>query len=327
MAKEHPLLKVQQRLLIFGGKGGVGKTTAAAAASLAIAEHRRQERVLLFSTDPAHSLSDSLNEKVGNRREGVAGLENLDAMEIDPAVRFEGLKERYRRWAEGLSGGKEGSWQIQFDREAIQELFSLAPPGIDEIAALSVMIELLDTGSYSAFVLDTAPTGHLIRFLELPEIALSWVQTFMRLLLKYKELTRSALQRGESMFVDIGEELLTLSKNIKRMTALLGDSRQCEFVGVAVPENMSLLETERLIRRLKGLKTPMRRLLINNVIPDEAAKGCGFCAARRSMQEGVLRNYVSKFRSKLQLLTAPQQPYEIRGRDRLMAHFTQWREL
>ncbi|PYS77426.1 MAG: hypothetical protein DMF66_09905 [Acidobacteria bacterium] len=98
-----------KRLVIFGGKGGVGKTTAAASFALALAESDESARVLAFSTDPAHSLSDSFDERVGELKRGVAGAENLDAKEIDPAARFEELKERYRKWTdelfEQLTGG------------------------------------------------------------------------------------------------------------------------------------------------------------------------------------------------------------------------------
>ncbi|HET9530593.1 MAG TPA: ArsA family ATPase, partial [Blastocatellia bacterium] len=249
-----------RRLLIFGGKGGVGKTTAAAAAALALADSDSRARVLVFSTDPAHSLSDSFDEVVGELKQGAGNQKNLDGMEIDAVARFERVRKRYREWVDeafdSLSAGSR--WQIQFDREAIRELGSLAPPGIDEIMAMSAISELLERGSYTSIVLDTAPTGHLVRFLEMPEIALSWLRTFMKLLIKYKSVAR---------WGEIAEEMIALSKNIKRMAALLGDPKQCEFVGVAIPERMSLEETARLAERLKRLKTPMRRLLINNVVP------------------------------------------------------------
>ncbi|HEY7546844.1 MAG TPA: ArsA family ATPase, partial [Blastocatellia bacterium] len=219
-----------RRLLIFGGKGGVGKTTAAAGAAIALA-HNERARVLIFSTDPAHSLSDSFDERVGELKTKVARQKNLDASEIDPLARFEAMKDRYRAWTdelfESLTAGSR--WEIQFDREAMREIISLAPPGIDEIAALGAISDQLDEGRYTTIVLDTAPTGHLVRFLELPEIALSWVRTFMKLLLKYKNVAD---------WSGIAEELVALSKSIKRLSSLMIDPRQCEFVGVAIPERM-----------------------------------------------------------------------------------------
>ena len=306
-------------LVIFGGKGGVGKTTAAASYALALAESEAAARVLVFSTDPAHSLSDSFGEQVGELRRGAAGVANLDAMEIDPAARFEELKERYRRWTdelfESLTGGSR--WEVQFDREAMREMVALAPPGIDEIAALSTVSDLLDEGAYTTIVLDTAPTGHLLRFLELPEVALAWVRTFLKLLLKYKNVVR---------WGGVAEELVALSKSIKRVAALLADGDECEFVGVAIPERMSLEETLRLAASLAALHVPMRRLLVNNVLTEEAARACDFCAARRRGQAPV----VEEFRRRLagvSVFIAPQQPGEVRGRESLQAHFESWRRL
>lgn len=308
-----------RRLLIFGGKGGVGKTTAAAAAALTLAGRDESARVLIFSIDPAHSLSDSFDEQVGELKRGVGGQGNLDGMEIDPSARFERLKERYRAWAdeifESLAGGSR--WEVQFDREAMRELVSLAPPGIDEIAALSVISDLLEDGSYTSIVIDTAPTGHLIRFLELPEIALSWVRTFIKLLLKYKNIVR---------WNGVAEELVALSKSIKRVAALLTDADDCEFVGVAIPERMSLEETVRLTATLERLHVPMRRLLINNVVAEEASGACDFCAARRRAQQTVLAEFGARLGS-VGLFFAPQQPQDIRGRRLLQEHFAHWQTL
>jgi arsenite-transporting ATPase len=309
-----------RRLVIFGGKGGVGKTTAAASYSLALAEREESARVLLFSTDPAHSLSDSFDEAVGELKRGVAGLKNLDAMEIDPAARFEELKERYRRWTdelfESLTGGSR--WEVQFDREAMRELVALAPPGIDEIAALSIVSDLVDESAYTTIVLDTAPTGHLLRFLELPAVALAWVRTFIKLLLKYKNVVR---------WGGVAEELVALSKSIKRVAALLADADNCEFVGVAIPERMSLEETIRLAASLEHLHVPARRLLVNNLLTEEAARACDFCGARRRGQMPVIEEFRRRLGDGVSIFLAPQQPFEARGRESLRIHFESWRRL
>ena len=316
----HCPLPAAYRLLLFGGKGGVGKTTAAAAAALTLADREKGARILVFSIDPAHSLSDSFDERIGELKRGVAGRANLAAMEINPIARFEELKRRYRAWTDELFAALGGGsrWEIQFDREAMRELVSLAPPGIDEIAALSAISELIDQDRYSTIVIDTAPTGHLVRFLELPTVALSWVRTFIKLLLKYQNVVRSS---------GVAEELIALSKSIKRVIALLTDAEACEFIGVAVPERMSLEETARLTHTLARLKVPMRRLLINGVVPLEAASGCDFCRARRSSQEKMLKEFWRKFGDSISLFGAVEQPHEIRGAESLLEHFNCWHPL
>src|SRR5690242_12822509 len=305
-------IKIDRKIVIFGGKGGVGKTTAAAAFALAFARANPKQKVLVFSTDPAHSLADSFDEEIGESKNGIAGNENLDGMEIDPGKWFEELKTRYRTWTDelfaSLSGGSR--MEIKFDREAMRELVELTPPGIDEIAALGTISDLLDSERYHTIVLDTAPTGHLIRFLELPQVALSWIRTFMKLLLKYKDVMHGR---------QVAEELVALSKSIKKVLALLTDAERCEFVGVAIPERMSLEETVDLAKSLEKLNVPLCKLLINGVVP---ANDCKFCQSRRKMQEQVVGEFQRKFRRRaVEIFVAPQQPHEIRGANDLHEHF------
>lgn len=307
----------KKEIVIFGGKGGVGKTTAAAAFALALARENREQNLLIFSTDPAHSLSDSFDEEIGELKNGVAGYENLDAMEIDPGKWFEELKQRYRSWTDelfaSLTGGSK--MEIKFDREAMRELVELTPPGIDEIAALGTISDLLDSERYHTIVLDTAPTGHLIRFLELPQVALSWIRTFMKLLLKYQNVLRAN---------QVAEELVALSKSIRKVLALLTDAERCEFVGVAIPERMSLEESVDLAKSLEKLNVPLRKLLINGVTPAET--NCNFCKSRRKMQNEVIDRFKTRFRS-VEMFMAPQQAQEIRGAKNLLNHLEAWNKL
>jgi arsenite/tail-anchored protein-transporting ATPase len=311
LENEFPL--VSKQIVIFGGKGGVGKTTAAAAFALALARADRKKKLLIFSTDPAHSLSDSFGEEIGRFKNGVVGNANLDAMEIDPGEWFEELKQRYRSWTDELFDSLTGAsrMEIKFDREAMRELVELTPPGIDEIAALGAISDLLDEDRYHSIILDTAPTGHLIRFLELPQVALSWIRTFMKLLLKYQNVVKAT---------QVAEELVALSKSIKRVVALLTDPEGCEFVGVAIPERMSLEETVDLAKALDKLEVPMKKLLINGLVPKT---GCEFCKSRRKMQDEVVGSFKRRFRS-VELFSAQQQPQEITGVDALLGHFRSW---
>ena len=307
-----------RKIVLFGGKGGVGKTTAAAAYALALAHAKPEEKLLVFSTDPAHSLSDSFDEEIGESKKAVAGFQNLDGMEIDPGKWFEELKQRYRSWTDELFASLSGGslMEIKFDREAMRELVELTPPGIDEIAALGTISDLLDLERYQTLILDTAPTGHLIRFLELPQVALSWIRTFIKLLLKYKDVMRAD---------QVAEELVALSKSIKKVIALLTDPERCEFVGVAIPERMSLEETADLAKSLEKLKVPLNRLLINGLVPEN---DCKFCRSRRKMQEQVIGEFQAKFRRRsVEIFVAPQQPNEIRGAKDLVGHFNSWKNV
>jgi len=295
----------------------VGKTTTAAALALQLAVENPTQRFLVFSADPAHSLSDSFDEKIGEFKSGVAGQSNLDGVEINALAKFDDLKLRYRKWVDeifaSITGGS--NWQIQFDREAMQELISLAPPGIDEIAALSAISDFLEQGAYTSVVLDTAPTGHLLRFLELPNIALQWVRTFLRLLLKYREFVTST---------EVAEELIKLSKDIKRVIAILTNPADCEFIAVAIPERMSLNETARLIEGIERLHVSFRYAIVNNVIPEAAAESCDFCSRRRASQRRQIDAFRKSVGARAGLIIAPQHPHDIHGAEQLKEYLISW---
>src|SRR5262249_36897366 len=146
--------------------------------------------VVVLSTDPAHSLSDAFDEQIGELKTGLAGIANLDGMEIDSAARFDAFKNRYESWVDELfTSFTAGSrWNIEFDREATTKLLTMAPPGIDEIFGLATIASLLGDRTYHAIVVDTAPSGHLLRLLEMPEVALSWIRALLKLMLEYKEV-------------------------------------------------------------------------------------------------------------------------------------------
>lgn len=135
----------------------------------------------------------------------------------------------------------------------------------------------------------------------------------MKLLLKYQNVVRAT---------EVAEELVALSKSIKRVLALLTDQESCEFVAVAIPERMSLEETMDLAKSLEKLQVPLRKLLLNGVVSEDAAKQCRFCRARRKGQLEVAGEFETKFkRRSIEILIAPQQPHEITGAKALQDHF------
>ena len=198
------------RFVLFAGKGGVGKTTLSCVTAVRLARDFPEKRVLLFSTDPAHSLSACLQAEIGPRPTVL--LPGLTAMEIDAQAEFEKLKTRYaedlERFLESVSRG----FDLTFDRVVLERMMDLAPPGLDEIMALTRIMEFLARDSYDLFVLDCAPTGHLIRLLELPELINEWLKAFFNLFLKYERILR---------LPGFAEELVGISRNLKKLRELL----------------------------------------------------------------------------------------------------------
>ena len=149
--------------LIFGGKGGVGKTSMAAANALYLARNRPDKRVLLFSTNPAHSLSDSFEQPIGNKITPISGVPNLYALEMNGIQLLEEFKQDYRdeinEAFEQFLG--DSGVDIAFDREIIEKLIDVIPPGVEELMALKKVMDLRKEGEYNIYVMDSAASGHL----------------------------------------------------------------------------------------------------------------------------------------------------------------------
>jgi len=296
------LLKTARRCLFFAGKGGVGKTTLAAATALRLVGNHPSKNVLIYSIDPAHSLSDSFDCSIGQKLTAIPGVRNLYAFEIDPRATFRAYRQTYRAGVERAFEQMLGQGtEIAFDREVMRAMFDLSPPGLDEIMALETLAEFVEQGSFDIYVLDTAPTGHLIRFLELPGTMKGWLDTLLRILLKYKTLFSL---KGMSSLI---ERLLASAKKARTIRELLLDPAQTEFVAVTIPEGLGVLEVKRLFSTLRTLRIPCQHLVVNKVIP---ATACSFCARKRAEEQ----RYLQELRAlKPHFASLPLLAHEISG--------------
>jgi arsenite/tail-anchored protein-transporting ATPase len=268
-------------LLLFGGKGGVGKTTCAAAAALAAARAAPERGVLLLSTDPAHSVADVLGVALGDVARPVPGAPaSFRARELDAGAAFAARKERYREALErafsGISGRSGGAgYDVPFDRAVLERLLEATPPGLDELVALSELAELTalpGAGKEACggpaegplVVVDTAPAGHTLRLLELPALALEWDHALLALLLKYKDAV--------GLPADWAEELLELARELKRLRALLGDAGRCRFVIVTRAGELPRRQTRRLAEALDRLRIAAPVVIFNALPVGECAR-------------------------------------------------------
>ena len=239
-------ITMEQTFVLVGGKGGVGKTTIAAATALHLARKHEGRRVLLFSVDPAHSLSDCLEQDLGSQIAPVEGVTGLDALEMEAAsllAEVSGLYAGEMREAFAAFGAG-GDLEIAFDRRVMEELISLAPPGLDELMALMKLMDLVKEGRYAAYVLDLAPTGHALRLLETPALVRQWFMVLFRVLLKYQNVFSLAR---------VGELVRQKSKQLRQVEQLLSDTERCQLVAVAIPEAMAVQETRRLLDGLADI--------------------------------------------------------------------------
>ncbi len=289
------VLRKGTRFTFFGGKGGVGKTSLAAAAGLHLAGANPDKRVLLFSTDPAHSMADCFGVSLGPDVVPVAA-DNLFACEQDAEELFERFKDRYGHSITDIFETLTSSGvKVRFEKESMEQFASLSPPAVDEIMFLKSVMELAESGQFDRIVLDTAPTGHVLRFLELPELAHAWLRAIFKVLIKYGRTASG--------------EMLDLARSLRRFQAVLTDAAQAEFVVVSVAEQMVVRESERLLEHLSRLGIDCREVVFNKLIPKSK---CGLCRRTREVQEGHLASF-RKAHPGLCVISAPLFAQPIAG--------------
>ena len=260
------------QLVMFAGKGGVGKTTLSCATAIRMAAESPPKRILLFSTDPAHSLSSCLQLKVGPQPTSI--LSNLHAMEIDANAEFRQLKLRYtaevKRFTDSISQG----FDLTYDRVVLERMMELAPTGLDEIMAVIRIMRFMDKKSYDVFILDCAPTGHLIRLLELPDVVNQWLKAFFKLFLKYRQ---------HIQLPEFAQELVDTSRNLKKLRQLLRDPAKSVVHAVSIPTQMALEEMKDLWSACDRLGVAVSALFLNMMTPPG---DCSFCS---QLRQGELR--------------------------------------
>ena len=288
--------------ILVGGKGGVGKTGVAAATAIRLARRSPEKKVLLFSTNPAHSASDSLGQKVGSQITPLDGFANLYAQEIDAPRLLQEFMETQRdaidEVASGFIGG--GSARVAFEREIMDQLLTTTPAGMDELMALMEVMELVDAGTFDIFVLDGAATGHLILFLEMPHLAREWFATSARILLKYRGVVRLGAT---------AELTIEYSRQTRRVLQQFSDAASTEFIVVTIPEAMGIAEGGRLLQSLERLQVPCRQVLINFVTP---LRDCPFCRPKREEEQHYIRQMTLRYPNH-RVAQMPRLDHEIRG--------------
>lgn len=299
------------RYLFFGGKGGVGKTTAASATAVFLLHRsKRNESILLFSTDPAHSLSDSLDVRVGNRLVEVKQFRGarLFAYEMDASLAL----ERFRA-AHGEVLAEIAERGTLLDEEDINQLLNLSLPGLDEVMSLFELSEVDRAGKYTRIVVDTAPSGHTSRLLRLPEVFERIVRTLdlmgekHRYMIEQFARRKAPLDKVELFLRDLNERIASVRK-------LLFDAEQTSFSLVTIPEAMSVRETQRYLALLNEQGVPVRDVIVNRVEQEHDA--CEYCHARVLGQKKWLKEIARLFRG-MELHYVPLRKREVRGLEAL----------
>ena len=262
-------------LTFFVGKGGVGKTTLSAAFAVHLASASRKSKVLLVSTDPAHSLGDVLGKKLGNRPTAALGkgAPRLTVWQIDSEKLFRNfLRERRDELVRTIERGS------LFMRDEISALLDSALPGLAEIAALLAIHDAMRSGWYSSIVVDTAPFGHTLRLFGLPE-------QFTKL----SDLLEIAGERDQVLATHFGGTTLPPESVVVQdwrtsLESVRASFREAKLILVTTAERFALNESSRCLRELQ---TSDHSMDLDAVVLNRVSGARGECpACRRRFQEG-----------------------------------------
>lgn len=279
------------RLVLVGGKGGVGKTTVAGALAWNLAKRHPDKQLLLVSIDPAHSLGDLFQTKLG--QDPIPLLPNLLGQEVDAAAVLEQFRQDYlEEVAAILAGEGTAGVEVQYDPQAWRQLLQMPPPGLDEVMALLSVLRQETSGQFDLVVLDTAPTGHLLRFLQMPQALEGWVSLALKLWLKYRDVV------GRSEWAQRMRELLA---QVRQLRQQLQDPQFVTFIPVFNPEQAVLAETERLLAELDALGIPHPYAVLNRVWLEDSTP---FGEALRRRHQTLLAQLPQPF-SQQAILTIP----------------------
>lgn len=270
------------RFVFVGGKGGVGKTSSAAAMGVKLAD--AGIRTLVLSTDPAHSLGDALAlDLSGGSPVPVDATGNLlYAMEIDTAAAVAQFRGVVQSLATGTGGGVGGDLARKLGVGEFADILDNTPPGVDELVALVQVVDLVRTGGFDRVIIDTAPTGHTLRLLAFPE----FIDAFLGRVLRLKARLDGALQKVKSLFgggkknqdaaeadlADASNAVDRFRRNMTALRAVIQDQKATQFAVVTIPTALAVAESERLVGALRTDGVAVANVIVNLVLPESAAE-------------------------------------------------------
>ncbi|MFW9930607.1 MAG: ArsA family ATPase [Candidatus Thorarchaeota archaeon] len=303
---------LNRRFIFFGGKGGVGKTTLASTFAIYAANHGK--KTLIISTDPAHSLADCMDQEIGSEIVAIRDVENLYALEID-------AEKATKEYGNILTQqGFENELVSQFLGD--DDLSSLSPPGMDETVAFMKLMEFIEVDDiqkdkYDLYVYDTAPTGHTLKLLGLPDLTSNWLYKMAMLRQRFS----SALGSFKKIFggkkendPDLRETIEQIRSRIIKARSHLQNPEETEFVPITIPTLMSIWETERLIEALHQFQISVNFIIVNQLNPEN---DCDYCKIRHKQQSEVVSQLKELYEEELAIKEVEMSREEIRGISKL----------
>jgi arsenite/tail-anchored protein-transporting ATPase len=288
LAKEfenHP----ERRYVMFGGKGGLGKTTFSAATAFWLAN--RGEKVLVFSVDPQASLSDIFQKDIFGKGP-VKIMDNLWAQEIDADQHIKEYQDEIRQKILDMYGMEEVPEEIEDYITAAS-----AEPAMEESAIFDSVVDIVNRGDYDFYIYDLVPLGHALYYLSMAKVYDEWITKITRLREEMREQEEfvARVRRDEQVEEDqILGELHDIRDRIRTASGILTDREKTAFFFVVTPEEMIIVDTSRAAELFAKFDVPIGGYVVNRVLPEELLTEDvpGYLKNRIEMQ----RKYLKKIR-------------------------------
>lgn len=278
---EHP----ERHYIMFGGKGGLGKTTFSAATAYYLA--KKGYKVLVFSVDPQASLSDIFEQDIFGQG-AVEIMPNLFAQEIDADQHIKKYQDEIRQKIFDMYGMDEIPEEIESYIQA-----AAAEPAMEESAIFDQVVDIVIGADYDYYIYDLVPLGHALYYLSMASVYDEWIDKITSLRQEMEEYSQvaSLMKREEETEEDmILKELMDIKYRINTSSGILTDKEKTAFFFVIIPEEMALLDTQKAAGLFAKYKVPLSGYVVNRVIPPELGEQSipDYLRHRLEMQEGYL---------------------------------------
>ncbi len=296
-----------KRLVMIGGKGGVGKSTCASAIALHFS--LQGKKTLIISSDPTPSLSDIFETEIGDQETPIKNTKNLYGIEISSESVLKKWKERF-----GPEIYEVVSSFANVDYDFVEYIGGA--PGIEEEYMLNYILELVESEQYDMVVWDTAPAGHTLKLLHLPQIFLRHLEAatkfYMNLYSYFEKLKEGIkLKKGKRTLLEIISGWENLAEKV---VGFIRDREKTDFIIVTIPEALGVRQTERIIRDFNEYQLIVNHLIVNYVIQEA---DCEFHRLRKEMQQHYLEILRNQYTPRIKLIELPLLPQEVKGVERI----------
>jgi arsenite-transporting ATPase len=300
-----------RRYLMYGGKGGLGKTTFSAATAYYLA--KKGKRVLVFSVDPQASLSDIFERDIFGQG-NIEIMPNLFAREVDADSRIKDYQEEIRQKILSMYGMEKIPEEIESYIRA-----SSAEPAMEESAIFDAVVDIVVKGDFDYYIYDLVPLGHALYYLSMAAVYDAWLDKITGLreqMREYDKAIATMKREEESQEDEIYNELMYIKNRIGASSKIMTDTKKTAFFFVLTPEEMTIVDTEKAAKLFAKYNVPLAGYVVNRVINRDLLKEKipAYLRNRIEMQAGALGLIDSTFGASV-LSRVPEFDSEIKGLD------------